>query len=127
MATLSFEGETHAELVAKVRRWLESVDDELDAPSITETVERASDLTKDALRIVAEAAPAPIRHRDVVTALVRMGHDATDATKKAVVTGLDALADERDDVLRRADGARRSAVYEMNAAVARQVLRALRP
>jgi hypothetical protein len=128
MAQLVFEGETHAELVRKVKRWLASVDGEEEALGVVETVERASELTKDALTIVAQAAPGPIGRSEIVKALTRMGYDATESTKRAVVAGLDALADAAPDdgVLRRVEKARNSVVYEMNAAVARQVLRALR-
>ena len=129
MAGLTFEGETHDEIVRKVRRWLASVDGEEETIGITEAVERASELTKDALTVIAQAAPGPIGRSDIVKALTRMGYDATDSTKRAVVAGLDALADAapEDGVLKRVEKARNSVVYEMNAAVARQVLRALRP
>lgn len=126
MPSLSFEGETHDEIVRKVRRWLASVEGQEPSPSVVETVERASELTKDALAVIAQAAPAPVAHSEVVKALTRMGYDATEATKKAVVAGLDALADAEEGVVQKAHGARRSLVYEMNAAVARQVLKALR-
>ena len=129
MAQLSFEGETQDEIVRKVRRWLASVDGEEETLGVTEAVERASELTKDALTIVAQAAPGPIARSEIVKALTRMGYDATESTKRAVVAGLDALADAAPDdgVLRRVEKARNSVLYEMNAAVARQVLRALRP
>jgi hypothetical protein len=130
MPSLSFEGETHDDIVRKVRRWLASVDGYDDEHiAVTEAVERASELTKDALTVVAQAAPGPIARSDIVKALTRMGYDATDTTKKAVVAGLDALADVTpgEGVLHRVERARNSVVYEMNAAVARQVLKALRP
>jgi hypothetical protein len=129
VASLTFEGETHDEIVRKVRRWLASVDADEESLSVVEAVERASEITKDALTVVAQAAPGPIRHSEIVKALTRMGYEATDSTKRAVVAGLDALADAAPDegVLRRVEKARNSVVYEMNAAVARQVLRALRP
>ena len=58
MATLSFEGETHGELVVKVRRWLASVEGE-DGGHLTrvEAVEQGAELTKEALRVIASAAP----------------------------------------------------------------------
>lgn len=125
MPTLSFEGETHDEIVRKVRRWLASLEGPEATPTVVETIERASELTKDALTVIAHAAPAPIAHSEVVKALTRMGYEATDSTKKAVIAALDTLADAEDGVVRKAAGARRSVVYEMNAAVARQLLRAL--
>ena len=92
-----------------------------------EAVERASELTKDALSVIAQSAPAPVARSEVMKALTRLGYDATDATKKAVVNGLDALADATDgDVVKRLEGRRNSIVYEMNSAVAKQLLRALR-
>jgi hypothetical protein len=129
VATLSFEGETHDEIVRKVRRWLASLDgsDEGAPLSPVEAVERASELTKDALTVIAKAAPAPVARSEVMKALTRMGYEATDATKKAVVSSLDALADATDsDVVKRVEARRNSIVYEMNAAVAKQLLRALR-
>jgi hypothetical protein len=129
VATLSFEGETHDEIVRKVRRWLASLDGADEGAPLTpvEAVERASELTKDALTVIAQAAPAPIARSEVMKALTRMGYDATEATKKAVVNGLDALADATDtDVVKRVEARRNSIVYEMNAAVAKQLLRALR-
>lgn len=125
MPSLSFEGETHDEIVRKVRRWLASVEGHAPQPSVVETVERASELTKDALTVIAQAAPAPIARTEVVKALTRMGYDATDATKKAVIKALDNVSETEEGVVKRIEGARRSVVYEMNAAVARQVLRAL--
>src|SRR5947209_1266601 len=92
MATLSFEGETQADLVSKVRRWLASVDGEAAGDlSAVDIVEQSAELTKSALRIVAGAAPGPLAQSDIVKALVDMGYSATDATRKAVVDGLDSV------------------------------------
>ena len=52
MATLSFEGESHDEIVAKVRRWLASTDTNGGHLGAVETVERVSELTKDALSLI---------------------------------------------------------------------------
>lgn len=128
MPTLSFEGETHAEIVRKVRRWLASIEgsteEHLDLP---EAVERASEITKDALTVVAQAAPAPIARTDIFKALTRMGYEATESTKRAVIAGLDAMDDATEgDVVKRVQKARNSVLYEMNAAVAKQLLRSLR-
>ena len=127
MPSLTFEGDTHGEIVRQVRRWLASVDGEDAAVTVPEVVERASELTKDALTVIAQAAPGPVARSEVMKQLTRMGYEATDATKRAVIAGLDAVTEAEGDLLRRAEGARKSVVYEMNAAVARQVLRALRP
>src|ERR1700730_5533742 len=133
MASLSFEGETHDEIVRKVRRWLVSLDEmEDEGIGVVQAVERASELTKDALTVVAQAAPRPIARTEVFKALTRMGYEATDTTKRAVVSGLDAVADaaptaDTSRLLRRIEKARNSVVYEMNAAVAKQILRILNP
>lgn len=127
MATLSFEGETHDEIVRKVRRWLASTEADLGHLSPVQAVERASELTKDALAVIAAAAPGPIASSDVVKALAQRGYDATDGTRRAVVSGLNGLNElSGGKLMRRVDSARKTAVYEMNAAVARQVLRALK-
>ena len=128
MPTLSFEGETHDDLVRKVRRWLVSVDGREGHLDLPEAVERASELTKDALTVIAQSAPAPIARSEVVKAMTRMGYEATESTKKAVIAGIDALSDSTEgDVVKRIEKARNSVVYEMNAAMARQVLRLLTP
>lgn len=128
MPTLSFEGDTHDELVRKVRRWLDSADGQHDHLDLPEAVERASEVTKDALTVIAQSAPAPIARSELVKAVTRMGHEATDSTKKAVIAGIDALSDTtEDDVLKRIEKAGSSVAYEMNAGVARQVLRLLAP
>src|SRR6059058_124963 len=127
MPTVSFEGETHDEIVRKVRRWLASVDGQEEHLGLPEAVEKASELTKDALTVIAQAAPGPIGRSEIVKALTRMGYEATESTKRAVIAGLDALSDATEgDVVTRVQKARNSVIYEMNAAVARQVLRALR-
>jgi len=126
--TLSFEGETHDELVRKVRRWLGTASGSDEHLALPEAVERASELTKDALTVIAQSAPAPIARSEVVKAMTRMGYEATESTRKAVIGGIDALSDAtQGDVVKRIEKARNSVVYEMNAAVARQVLRLLAP
>jgi hypothetical protein len=127
MPTLSFEGETHAEIVRKVRRWLVSLDQPEEIITTVEAVERASEITKDALTVIAQSAPAPVRSSELFKALTRMGYQNTETTKKAVIAALDNTAQTQDGVVRRLEGAGRAAVYEMNAAVAKQILKALRP
>jgi hypothetical protein len=127
MPSLSFEGETHDELVRKVKRWLASVEGEDERLTAVEAVEKASEITKDALTVIASAAPAPIASSDILKGLKKMGYDATDGTKRAVTSGLNALAEVTGGgLLKRADRARKDAVYEMNASVARQMLKTLR-
>lgn len=130
MATLSFEGETHGELVVKVRRWLASIEGEdagghIDA---TDAVTQGAELTKEALRIIAASAPEPIAQHDVVKALTGLGYKATDATKEAIIDGLDSVEEVTGgSVVKRARDVAEQAVYEMNAQVARQILKSLRP
>src|SRR6056297_2135592 len=102
MATLSFEGESHAELVQKVRRWLASVDDE---PG---------------------SSPGPVAQSDVVKGLTAMGYQVTDATRDAVLTGLDTLEQATaGGVVARAGETGSRVVWEMNSAVAKSLLRSL--
>jgi len=127
MPTLSFEGESHEELVRKVRRWLASIDGEEEHLGAVQAVEKASEITKDALAVIAAAAPGPIASSDILKAMTRMGYEATESTKRAVTGGLNALAEVTGGgLLKRADKKKRDAVYEMNAAVARQMLKTLR-
>lgn len=127
MPTLSFEGETHDELVRKVKRWLASVEGHESHLTPTEALERASELTKDALSVVASAAPAPIAENEIVHQLTEAGYDLTDSATRTVIAGLNALSDVTGGgLLKRVEGARKSVVYEMNAAVARSLLKALR-
>ena len=92
MATLSFEGETHGELVVKVRRWLASLEGEEEGHlSRAEAVEQGAELTKEALRVIAAAAPQPIAQSEVVKALTGMGYKATDSAKEAIIDGLDSV------------------------------------
>ena len=128
MATISFEGETHGELVVKVRRWLASVDGAEEAVMTPhEALEQGAEVTKEALRIIAAAAPEPIAQNEVVKALTGAGYKATDATKAALVNGLDSVEEMTGgSVVKMAGDASKTAVYQMNATVARQILKALR-
>lgn len=128
MPTLSFDGETHGEIVLKVRRWLASLDgnDETQL-SPAEAIEQGAELTKDALRIIAPAAPGPIAQSELLRGLTNMGYKATDATKSAMMSGLDSIEEATGgSVVKQVRNAGRRAAYEMNATVARQVLKTLR-
>ncbi len=129
MPTLSFEGETHAEIMQKVRRWVSSQDGGSDAaPTVQETLTQGAELTKDALRIIASAAPDPVAESDVVKGLTNMGYKATDATKSAVLAGLDSIEEATGGgVVRQVSTAGRRAVYEMNSQIAKQLLKTLVP
>ena len=89
---MTFEGETHGEIVVKVRRWLASVDGQEESGlSAAEAVTQGAELTKDALRIIASAAPEPVAQSELVKGLTNMGYKATDATRSAVIAGLDSI------------------------------------
>ena len=128
MPTVSFEGETHAEIVIKVKRWLASLDGSEDGNlSAVEAIEQGAELTKDALRIIAAAAPGPIAQSELIKGLTSMGYKATDATKEALVGGLDSIEEATGgSVVRQVQKAGRRAAYEMNSTIARQVLKTLR-
>lgn len=128
MPTISFEGETHGEIVVKVRRWLASVDGEEDAGlSTVEAVSQSAELTKEALRIIASAAPEPVAQSELVKGLTNVGYKATDATRDAVVAGLDSLEEMTGGgVVQQATEAGRKVVWQMNGTIAKQLLRSLR-
>lgn len=127
MPRVTFEADTHAEIVAQVRRWLASLDaDEEGQITLDTAIVQGADLTKDALRVVASVAPAPIAQSDVVKALTDMGYKATDATRDRLRDGLASVeALTGGSVVRRVGERGRDAVFEMNATIAKQVLRAL--
>lgn len=128
MPTLSFDGETHGEIVVKVRRWLASLEgEEGSSLSAAEAVNQGAELTKDALRIIAAAAPDPVAQSDLVKGLTNMGYKATDTTKSAVISGLDSIEEMTGgSVVRQATETGRKVVWQMNSTVAKQILRALR-
>jgi hypothetical protein len=127
MATLSFEGETHAEIVAKVKRWLTSLEGEEELRTPAEAISAAADLTKEALRLIASSAPAPVAQSEMVKGLTAMGYQVTDAASTAVIDALDAMSEVTGDrVLKRVRDMGTSAVFEMNKAVAQQILRGMR-
>ena len=127
MPKLIFEADTQQELVLQVRRWLASLEaDEDGGITVSQAINQGAELTKDALRIVASAAPRPVAQNDIVKGLTEMGYRATDATSKALVDGLDSVeALTGGSVLRQVSDRGRTAVYQMNVAVAKQVLRTL--
>jgi hypothetical protein len=124
MATVSFEGETHDEIVGKVRVWLESVDaGETDMAAM---INQQATLTKDALRIIAESAPGPISDNDVVKSLTKMGYKATDATRDAALTALSSLESATGgSMVKNVSDQGSKAMFKMNAAFAKQFLKAV--
>jgi len=127
MPQLTFEADTHAELVAQVRRWLATSDKADESRlSISDAVTQGAGLTKDALRIVAAAAPAPVAQNDLVKALTGMGYKATDVTSKAIVDGLGSVeALTGGTVVRHITKQGTATLWSMNQKVAKQVLRSL--
>jgi hypothetical protein len=127
MPKLIFEAETNQELIAQVKRWLASLEaDDNGAISVSQAITQGAELTKDALRIIASAAPKPVAQNDLVKSLTEMGYKATDTTSRALVDGLDSVETlTGGSVLKQVSQKGRSAVYQMNVAVARQVLKTL--
>ena len=129
MPSVTFEGETHGEIVQKVRRWLASIEgaEEGDITAV-EAISRGAELTKDALRIVASAAPSPIAQSEVVKALTGMGYKATDSAKEAIIDGLDSVEEMTGgSVVKLAREAGKSVAYQMNSTIARQILKQIKP
>ena len=92
-----------------------------------EAVNQGAELTKEALRIIASAAPEPVAQSDVVKGLTNMGYKVTDTTKAVVVTGLDTIEEATGGgVVQQATKAAGKVVYQMNASMARQLMRSLR-
>ncbi len=127
MPKVIFEGDTQAEIVAQVKRWLQSTEAELDGSlTVSQAIEQGAEVTKDALRIIAAAAPKPVAENEVVKALTDMGYKATDATKARLVSGLDQVEDlTGGSVLKTVSERGRNAVYEMNVVIAKQILKNL--
>ncbi len=123
MPEISFQADTHPELVRQVRVWLDST---MAERSAVDVVDAGAELTKDALRIVAAAAPAPIADSELIKGLTELGHRVTDATRDAAFVGLDGLAAVTDGTLVKKVGEEGAkAAYEMNVKVAKQLLKSL--
>ena len=123
--TVTFEGTSHADVVGQVKEWLATVEP-VDRLSYTEAVEQGAELTKDALRVIASAAPMPVADNELVKALTDMGYKATDVTSGAIVDGINRVEELSGDTVVTARERGRTAVYEMNAGIAKQILRVLR-
>lgn len=126
MPRLTFEADTHGELVAQVRAWMASVENTEGTLSVADAISQGAGLTKDALRIIAAAAPAPVAQNDVVKSLTAMGYKVTDSTSKALVDGLQSVeALTGGSVIEQVSDKGRSTLWSMNQKVAKQVLRTL--
>jgi hypothetical protein len=127
MPTLSFDAETHTELVSKVRRWLASVDGEEELRTPAEVIGASAELTKDALRIMASAAPAPVAQSEMVKGLTALGYQMTEAASAAMIDAMDALSNVTNErMVKRVRDASAEAMFEMNKALATQMLKGLR-
>ncbi len=124
MATVSFEGETHDEIVGKVRAWHESVDaGETDMAAM---INQQAAITKDALRIIAQSAPGPISDSEVLKSLTKMGYKATDATRDAALTALTSLESATGgSMVKNVADQGSKAMFKMNSAIAKQFLKAV--
>jgi len=120
---IKFTANTHPELVRQVAVWLESTATDRSAADV---VEESADLTKDALRIIAAAAPAAIADNDLVRGLTELGYRATDLTRDRVLAGLDSLAAVTDGrLVKRVGETGAKAAYAMNSSVAKQLLKSI--
>ncbi len=64
---------------------------------------------------------------EIVKALTNAGYKATDASKQAIIDGLDSVEEVTGGgVVKLARDASKTAMYQMNTAVARQILKSLR-
>jgi hypothetical protein len=127
MPQLVFEGATQQELVSQVRAWLASLDANDDGMiSVSQAIEQGAGLTKDAMRIIASAAPKPIAQNEVVKQLTEMGYKVTDVTSRRLVDGLGTMDEVTGGgLLKQVSERGRTAAFQMNAAVAKQILKAL--
>ncbi len=127
MPQLVFEGATQQELVSQVRSWLASLDaDDEGMISVSQAIEQGAGLTKDAMRIIAAAAPKPIAQNEVVKQLTEMGYKVTDATSRRLVDGLETMDEVTGGgLLKEVSERGRTVAFQMNAAVAKQILKAL--
>ena len=126
--TVTFEGDDHAHVVKQVQEWLATVEAEPEGPlTPAEAIAQGAEVTKDALRIIAQAAPSAIGQNEVFQRLTGMGYKATDATRDAVVAGLDSIEEMTGGgVVQQATEAGRKVVWQMNGTIAKQLLRSLR-
>lgn len=124
--TVIFEGDNHADIVRQVKEWLATVE-EPERLSAAEAIEQGAGLYKDALRIIASAAPRPVAENEVVKSLTEMGYRATDATKERLLDGLARVEELSGGTLvKDVRETGRQAVFEMNTTIAKQLLRQLR-
>jgi hypothetical protein len=125
MPTVSFEGSTHQEIVRQVEDWLVTAKVK-DDPGPVEVIRGGADLAKDALRVLANAAPEPMAESDMMKALTDLGYAATDATSDALVESIEALQQVTGDgLVKEMEGAGLNAVYKMNKSIAKAILKGM--
>jgi hypothetical protein len=123
--TVTFEGENHADVVRQVKDWLATTEGP-DRLSAAEAIEQGAGLYKDALRIIAAAAPQPVADSDIVKSLTDMGYRATDVTTERLIDGLSKVEELSGGTLvREVRDTGKQAVFEMNATLAKSILRQL--
>jgi hypothetical protein len=121
--TVTFEGESHADIVEQVKTWLATTEGP-DHLSAAEAIEQGAGLYKDALRIIASAAPRPVAENEIVKSLTDMGYRATDVTKERLLDGLARVEDLSGGTLvKDVRDTGQKAVFQMNATLAKQILR----
>ncbi len=123
--TVTFEGATHGDVVDQVKTWLATVE-EPERLSASEAIEQGAGLYKDALRIIAAAAPRPVAENEVVKSLTDMGYRATDVTRDRLIDGLARVEELSGGTLvKDVRDTGQKAVFQMNATLAKQILRQL--
>jgi hypothetical protein len=121
--TVTFQGETHADIVDQVKTWLTTVEAP-DRLSAAEAIEQGAGLYKDALRIIATAAPRPVAENEIVKSLTDMGYRATDVTRDRLLEGLARVEELSGGTLvKDVRDTGQKAVFQMNATLAKQILR----
>ena len=123
MPELKFSARTHPELVRQVRDWLATSGGER---SMTDVITESSELTKNALRIIAATAPAPVADSEVVNTLTKLGYRATDITRATLVAGLDSVSGANDGLMvKTAKKASRTMLFAMTPRAAKQMRKLL--
>jgi len=123
MPELKFSARTHPELVRQVREWLATSEGER---SMSDVITESSELTKDALRIIAAAAPAPVAESELVKTLTKLGYRATDLTRATLVAGLDSVNGANDGLMMKtAKKAGKTMLFTMTPRAAKQMRRLL--